>query len=134
MSHLQFKHELRAPIPTSRLQRSKAPRPQKRFLSMLEAHHLQNRSLAMLEEDDRLGNTCRKGAAANINGVHIRKRSLELNTMDGSVWAGVERKLQEQERKMAPSLNRWLAEGLVGCWLDGLASWLAGLWLSVLVG
>ena len=93
---------------------------------MLVAHHLQNRSLAMLEEDDHLGITCRKGAAANINGVHIRKRSLELNTMGGSFWAGVERKLQEQERKMAPSLNRWLAEGLAGCWLD---VWQAG-WLA----
>ena len=42
-------------------------------------------------------------AESKIRVFHIPKRSPDLNVMDYAVWAAVERKLREQERKMPPS-------------------------------
>ena len=73
----------------------------------LKDHYPTKRAFTMLEDNDPSGNNSKKGvaakAASKIHVFNIPKRSPDLNVMDYSIWAEVERKLREQERKMPPS-------------------------------
>jgi len=68
----------------------------------LKREHPTAKSFRILEDNDRTGNTSNKGKAAKkeckLNVFQIPRHSPDLNVLDYSVWAEVERRMRRQEK------------------------------------
>ena len=73
----------------------------------LRKEHPGQTSFVILEDNDPTGNRSNAAkvakSASKLRVLEIPKRSPDLNVMDYAVWAEVERKLREQERKWTSS-------------------------------
>lgn len=68
----------------------------------LKGQYPGKRKFCILEDNDPTGNRSNKGVrakqAANLDVLHIPKRSPDLNVMDFSIWSEVERRMRRQEK------------------------------------
>lgn len=98
----------------------------------LKREYPKAKSFYALEDNDRTGNTSNKGKAAKkdckLKVFQIPKHSPDLNVMDYSVWAEVERRMRCQEKKWKK--NKWETRAQFQARLDRTAKGLPSSYIN----
>ena len=102
----------------------------------LRREYPKSKSFSILEDNDRTGNTSNKGKAAKIavklNVFQIPKHSPDLNVLDYSVWAEVERRMRRQEKQWKD--NKWETRAQFEARLDRTAKSLPSCFIEKAIG